>query len=55
MSLPMKFHIDRLYEYLSDNDEKLDYELGQLLGSLYAIGSQWEHYKVFFESQEEQQ
>lgn len=53
MNLPMKFHIDRLYDYLTtfasgDSEPAIT----ELLGVLYEIGSQWNYYKQFFESYE---
>lgn len=52
MMLPMKFHIDRLFESLSDlskNDKlHMNDTLFQLYGLLFEIGSQWDYYEDFF-------
>lgn len=53
MTLPMKFHIDRLYDYITSNFEQIDEKaIGYLHGILYEIGSQWEYYKIFFEGED---
>lgn len=48
----MKFHIDRLFESLSDlskNDRlHMNDTLFQLYGLLFEIGSQWDYYEDFF-------
>lgn len=58
MNLPIKFHIDKLFESLSDlskNDRlHMNDTLFQLFGILYEIGSEWDYYEDFFIIKEEE-
>ena len=50
----MKELIDQLYSYLNTNIKAYDYdELWDLLGSLYAVGTEWEKFQYFFEKGEQ--
>jgi hypothetical protein len=57
LKLPNKFHIDRLFESLSNlsknNSLHMNDTLFQLYGILYEIGSKWDYYQDFFLMEEE--
>ena len=50
--MSVKVHIDALYDAINQlplEKYKTSYNVMQLYGILYAIGSDWEHYKELFE------